>query len=93
MNLRSRNSKATKNSETKAASQLRQQSEDRVKPRTPQSKQRGSRDPPDDFPSDLLLNDVPDEVLVQIITRLGDISSLCVLARVSKRWQSLVEVS
>jgi hypothetical protein len=93
MNLRSQVSRlfgAFKASEADSSSQLPLQSQDGVNPSTPQNKQRGAKST-DMLPSDAFMA-VPDEVLVQIVTKLNSTSDLCSLASVAKRWQSLVEV-
>jgi F-box-like len=82
---------ATKLPETDYTSQLTAiESQMGVGPSTPQNKQRGAN-PTDILPSDFF-STVPDEVLVQIVTRLDSTTDLCALALVAKRWQSLVEV-
>lgn len=93
MNLRSQISKpleAPKSFDTDYTSHLTLQSQDGVNPSTPQNKQRGAKSADIRTP-DLFLN-VPDEVLVQIVTRLDSTSDLCSLALLNRRWQNLVEV-
>jgi hypothetical protein len=93
MNLRSQISKpleAPKSFDTDYTSQLRLQSQDGVNPATPQNKQRGAKSA-NIRPVDFFLS-VPDEVLVQIVTRLDSTSDLCSLAYLNRRWQNLVEV-
>jgi hypothetical protein len=92
MNLRSQAAKdfaATKGFETADASQLALQSEDGQNPSTPQSKERAAAT--DTLPTDLFLT-VPDEVLVQIVTRLGAVCDLCSFSSVNKRFKASVEV-